>query len=181
MKDYSKVDYNQVVSDYKAGKIDYREFYSTFDAEKKRFMLRAVGTPEIEAVFDDTLMAVTDEWQSGNSFIGLLRLRLESRLNGFFRAEAKRRYYEHQHVQHYLHFTRNPMLVKQHEVEFFDFLDRLEPVLKKACELLIAGYTMNETSKQLGFKDQRTLKSRLQKAFAQFLDSDEEKDKDKDK
>jgi hypothetical protein len=84
--------------------------------------------------------------------------------------KARRRHNQLKDVQHYLHFTRNPMLVKQHEVEFFDFLDRLEPVLKTACEMLIAGYTMNETSKKLGFKDQRTLKSRLQKAFGQFLD-----------
>jgi DNA-directed RNA polymerase specialized sigma24 family protein len=166
------VDFNKVVADYKAGIIDFNQFYNTFYVEKKRFMtVVAQGKPELEAVFDDTLMAVLDEWQEGNSFIGLLRVRLNSRVKDYFRAEAKKKYYEQQHVEQYARFTHSPQMVKQHEVEFMDYLQRLDdPVLYTACQLLIAGYKMNEAAKKVGIKDMRTLKSRLQKAFEEFLD-----------
>jgi DNA-directed RNA polymerase specialized sigma24 family protein len=165
------VDFNKVVADYKAGIIDFNQFYNTFYVEKRRFMsVVAQGKPEYEAVFDDTLMELADEWQEegNNSFVGLLRVRLNSRVKDYYRAEAKKKYYEHQHVEQYARFTNSPQLA--HEVEFFDFLNGLEPVLKQACELLDAGYTMGEAAKHLGFKDQRTLKKELQSAFSELLD-----------
>jgi hypothetical protein len=172
VKTAHNVDFNKVVADYKAGIIDFNQFYNTFYVEKRRFMsVVAQGKPEYEAVFDDTLMAVEREWQPGNSFIGLLRVRLNSRAMDLYRAEKKRKQYEQQHVEQYARFNQKQMPVQEDEVEILDFLQRLDPVLYKASLLLIQGYTMNEAAKQVGIKDMRTLRSKLQKAYDQFMNS----------
>jgi hypothetical protein len=168
----TNVDFNKVVADYKAGIIDFKQFYDTFYVEKKRFMtVVAQEKPELEAVFDDVLMSVLDEWCGKNSFIGVFRLRLSNRMKDYYRAEAKKRYYEQKHVEQYARFNQKQMPVQEEEVEVLDFLQRLDPVLYKASLLLIQGYTMNEAAKQVGIKDMRTLRSRLQKAYDQFMNS----------
>lgn len=166
------VNYNELAHAAKSDPSAFEQLFVALYAERKRFIhysrLR-FGDIDAETIFNDSVQSCIVSYDPTRSFIGLLRLRLNSTSVTMYKREAARRARELKHVQQYADITVNPILFASNAVEFSVFCGTLDERLQKAVQLLIDGFTLNEVRKQLGYGDMRTLRNELRRCFSLFI------------